>query len=268
MDKPIKSGIIAEVLDSTHASFKKGEFVFGNLDWKEYQASNGDGLTKIDKTVSPLTSYLGVLGMTGLTAYLGLTEIGIPKSGETLVVSGAAGAVGSIVGQIGKIMGCMVVGITGSNPKSELLKSKFKFDQAINYKTTPDLSEAIQKACPNGVDIYFDNVGGEISDAVLENINKHARLPVCGYISLYNETKQPMGPRLQPIILTKSATMRGFIVGDFSAKFPVARKQLTTWLQEGKLTYAETIVHGFENIPQAFIDLFEGKNDGKMIVKI
>jgi len=266
--KPIQSGIIAEVTNSAHNEFKKGDFVFGNLEWKEYQLSTGKGLNKLNAKVSELSHYLGILGMTGLTAYLGLTEIGIPKAGETLVVSGAAGAVGSVVGQIGKIMGCIVIGITGSEEKAALLKSKFKFDKAINYKTTPDLKEAIQNACPKGVDIYFDNVGGEISDAVLANINKHARLPVCGYISDYNSTKVPVGPRIQPIILTKSATMTGFIIGDFSAKFPAAMKQLATWLREGKLTYSETIVEGFENIPQAFIDLFDGKNKGKMIVKV
>ena len=266
--KPINSGIIAEVIDSTHSKFKKGDFISGNLDWAEYQLSNGLGLNKLDANISELTPCLGILGMTGLTAYLGLTEIGKPKAGETIVVSGAAGAVGSVVGQIGKIMGCNVVGITGSDKKAELIKSKFKFDNAINYKTTLNLGEAILNACPNGVDIYFDNVGGEISDAVLANINKHARLPVCGAISLYNNKNISLGPRLQSILLTKSATMSGFIVGDFSAKFHVAMKQLTIWFKEGKLTYAETIVEGFDNIPQAFIDLFDGKNEGKMIVKI
>jgi hypothetical protein len=266
--KPLQSGIIAEVLDSTHSEFKKGDFVSGILEWKEYQVSNGKGLKKVDQNVSSLSSYLGILGMTGLTAYLGLTEIGAPKAGETLVVSGAAGAVGSIVGQIGKIIGCFVVGITGSDEKAELLKSKFNFDDAINYKTATNLSNAIQNTCTKGVDVYFDNVGGEISDAVLANINKYARLPVCGTISHYNDTKVPIGPRVQPILLTKSAMMRGFIVGDFSVKFPAAISQLAIWLKEGKLTYTETIVYGFENIPQAFIDLFDGKNKGKMIVKI
>jgi NADPH-dependent curcumin reductase CurA len=266
--KPIQSGIIAEVIDSTHSEFTKGDFVSGMLEWKEYQISDGKGLKKVDQNISALSSYLGILGMTGITAYLGLIEIGAPKAGETIVVSGAGGAVGSVVGQIGKILGCTVVGITGSDEKAELLKSKFKFDNAINYKTSPDLSKAIKNACPNGVDIYFDNVGGEISDAVLANINKHARLPVCGAISLYNETKVPVGPRIQTILLTKSAMMRGFIVGDFASKFPEAARQLAVWLKEGKLTYSETIVYGFENIPQAFLDLFEGKNEGKMIVKI
>jgi len=266
--KPIQSGIIAEVIDSTHSEFTKGDFVSGILEWKEYQISDGKGLKKVDQNISALSSYLGILGMTGITAYLGLIEIGAPKKGETIVVSGAAGAVGSVVGQIGKILGCTVIGITGSDKKAELLKSKFKFDSAINYKTVPDLNMAIRNTCPKGVDIYFDNVGGEISDAVLANINKHARLQVCGAISLYNETKVPVGPRIQTILLTKSATMRGFIVGDFSSKFPEAIKQLAVWLKEGKLTYAETIVSGFDNIPQAFLDLFDGKNEGKMIVKI
>jgi hypothetical protein len=268
LNEPMQSGIIAEVTQSQNAGFRKGDFVMGNLEWKEYQTSNGKYLQKVDVSTAKLSSYLGILGMTGLTAYLGLTEIGMPKKGETLVVSGAGGAVGSVVGQIGKLLGCKVVGITGSDEKVTLLKSKFSFDEAINYKTTPDLKEAVKNACPKGVDIYFDNVGGEISDAVLANINKYARLPVCGAISLYNETKVPLGPRLQPIILTKSATMRGFIVGDFSEKFPAATKQLTSWLGDKKLTYSETIVEGFENIPQAFLDLFEGKNQGKMIVKI
>jgi hypothetical protein len=268
LNEPVQSGIIAEVIDSNHAEFKKGDFVMGNLEWKEFQISNGKGLNKVDSDYSELTPYLGVLGMTGITAYLGLTEIGIPKKSETLVVSGAAGAVGSVVGQIGKILGCTVVGITGSDEKVEILKSKFKFDNAINYRTEPDLQKAVHEACPKGVDIYFDNVGGEISDAVLANINKYARLPVCGAISLYNETTMPVGPRLQPILLTKSATMRGFIVGDFSEKFPLAIKQLATWLKQGKLTYSETVIYGFRNILQAFIDLFEGKNEGKMIVKV
>ena len=268
LNKAIQSGIIAEVQVSNHSKFRKGDFLTGNLDWKEYQISNGQGLHKVDENEVKLSAYLGVLGMTGLTGYLGLTEIGLPKKGETLFISGAAGAVGTIVGQVGKLLGCKVVGITGSDEKVTLLTSKFKFDSAINYKTTPDLQEAIKNASPNGVDIYFDNVGGEISDAVLANINKHARLPVCGAISLYNDTKVALGPRLQPIILTKSATMRGFIVADFSDKFQEASKQLTAWLKEDKITFTETIVEGFDNIPQAFIDLFEGKNEGKMIVKV
>ena len=268
LNMPIQSGIVAEVIDSNNSGFKKGDFISGTLDWKEYQVSTGKGLNKVNADVANLSAYLGILGLTGLTAYLGLVKIGSPKAGETIVVSGAAGAVGSIVGQIGKILGCKVVGITGTDEKVEILKSKFNFDYAINYKTTPDLRAAINNTCQDGVDIYFDNVGGKISDAVLANINKNARIPICGAISLYNETKPPVGPRIQPIILGKSAMMRGFIVSDFSEKFSAIIKQLTSWLKEGKLTYSETIVEGFDNIPQAFLDLFEGKNEGKMIVKI
>jgi len=268
LNKPIQSGVIAEVIDSKHADFKKGDFVSGNLNWSEYQTSNGKGLHKVSSSDAKLSNYLGILGMTGLTAYLGLIKIGLPKEDETIVVSAAGGAVGTVVGQIGKLMGCKVVGITGSDEKVALLTSTFKFDHAINYKTTKDLKEAVKSACPEGVDIYFDNVGGEISDAVLANINKYARLPVCGAISSYNKTEVPLGPRLQPIILTKSATMKGFIIGDLSEHFPSATKQLTAWLNENKISFSETIIEGFDNIPQAFIDLFEGKNKGKMIVNI
>ncbi len=179
LHKVIQSGIIAEVTQSKNSAFNVGDFVAGNLDWKEYQISRGQGLQKIIADKVKISAYLGVLGMTGLTAYVGLTEIGIPKTGETLVVSSAAGAVGTIVGQVGKLLGCKVVGIIGSDEKVALLTSKFKFDYAINYKTTPNLVEAIKKVCSNGVDIYFDNVGGEISDAVLTNINRvHSKSPI------------------------------------------------------------------------------------------
>lgn len=265
---PIQSGIVAEVTESNHPDFKKGNFVSGNLDWREIQVSDGKGLTVVDKDAASLSAYLGILGMTGLTAYLGLTEIGKPQKGETLVVSGAAGAVGSVVGQIGKILGCKVVGIAGSEKKIALLKDKFGFDEAINYKTTKDMKQAIKDAAPDGVDIYFDNVGGEISDAVLASINKFGRIPVCGAISLYNNTEVSVGPRVQPILVKNSALMQGFIVSNFADKFPEAIKSLTAWLKEGKLNYTETIVEGFDQIPQAFIDLFEGKNEGKMIVRV
>ncbi|MBB6501974.1 NADP-dependent oxidoreductase [Pedobacter cryoconitis] len=268
LHQPVQSGIIAEVVTSDIPGFSKGDFVSGNLQWKEYQVSNGKGLSKVDQAIAPLSAFLGVLGMTGLTAYLGLIEIGKPKAGETLVISGAAGAVGSIVGQIGKILGCRVVGIAGSDEKTTLLKTRFGFDEAINYKTTKQMDEAIATACPDGVDIYFDNVGGEISDAVMANLNRFARVPVCGSISTYNTTEVQTGPRLQTILVTKSVLMQGFIVGQFADKAPQAIDQLAKWVKEEKLHYTETIVNGFKNIPAAFLDLFEGKNEGKMIVKI
>lgn len=268
LGEPIQSGIIAEVIESQHPDFKKGEFVNGLLNWSEYQASNGQGLTKVDPEAAPLSAYLGMLGMPGLTAYLGLMEIGKPRKNETLVVSGAAGAVGSVVGQIGKIKGCHVVGIAGSDAKTEMLKNEFSFDEAINYKTTKNMRKAIAKACPNGVDVYFDNVGGEISDGVMMNINQFARIPICGAISQYNEKQMSTGPRLQSVLLINRALMQGFIVHDFSSKFPEAIKQLSQWYAEGKLKLKETVIEGFENIPDAFIGLFEGENMGKMVVKI
>jgi len=268
LQKPISSGIVAEVLESNNAAYTKGDYVSGLLEWKEFQKSEGKGLLKVDPAKAPLSAYLGVLGMTGLTAYLGLTEIGKPKKGETLVVSGAAGAVGSIVGQIGKLLGCRVVGIAGTDEKAEMLKAKYGFDAAINYSTTANMKEAIATACPDGVDVYFDNVGGEITDGVLANINQLARIIICGSISVYNETSLPMGPRVETTLIKNSALMQGFIVSNYAAKFPEAINQLSNWLQAGKLTYSETIIDGFDQIPQAFIGLFEGQNNGKMIVKI
>jgi NADPH:quinone reductase len=238
------------------------------LAWKETQISNGDGLMKVDPNKAPLSAYLGVLGMTGLTAYLGLTEIGKPKKGETLVVSGAAGAVGSTVGQIGKILGLRVVGIAGTDEKVEMLKSEFGYDEAINYNTTENMTKAIAEACPKGVDIYFDNVGGEISEAVLFNINKFSRTVVCGAISMYNKTSLPQSISVQPFLIKKSSLMQGFVIFDFADKHPAGVQQLAEWLKDDKLTYTETIREGFDNIPQAFLDLFEGKNKGKMVVKL
>ncbi len=268
LNKPISSGIVAEVIASNNEKFRKGDFVSNLLEWKEYQTSTGEGLQKLDPSIQPLSAYLGIIGMTGMTAYTGLTQIGKPKAGETIVVSGAAGAVGSVVGQIGKILGCRVIGIAGSDEKVEMLKSKFGFDEAINYNTTKDISKAIADAAPKGVDIYYDNVGGPISDAVHTSLNQFARVIVCGAISLYNATELPMGPRLEGLLIKKSVLMQGFIVSNFSDKFAEGAQQLGQWLKEGKLTYEETVAEGFDSIPQAFIDLFTGKNTGKMIVKV
>ncbi|EGV44758.1 NADP-dependent oxidoreductase [Bizionia argentinensis JUB59] len=268
LNKPIHSGVIAKVLKSKNDQFSAGDYVSGMLDWKTKQVSKGDGLLKVDKNKAPLSAYLGILGMTGVTAYCGLTQIGKPKAGETLIVSGAAGAVGSVVGQIGKILGLTVIGIAGTDEKVAMLKSKFGFDAGINYNTTKDMKAAIAKAAPNGVDIYYDNVGGPISDAVLFSINKFARIINCGAISVYNNTETPTGISVQPFLVKNSALMQGFIVSNFEEKFPEAIKHLSEWLAEEKLTYTETIVHGFDNIPKAFIDLFDGKNKGKMVVEI
>ncbi len=268
VNKPIKSLVVAEVLESKHDDYKKGDHVSGMLDWKEVQVAKADEMMKVDKEKAPLSAYLGILGMTGLTAYLGLTEIGKPKEGETLLVSGAAGAVGSTVGQIGKILGLRVVGIAGTDEKVAMLKEEFGFDAGINYNTTENMKEAIKKTCPDGVDVYFDNVGGDISDAVLFNINKFSRTVVCGAISVYNETSIPQSTSVHPFLIKKSSLMQGFVISDFADKHPQGVQQLSKWLQEEKLTYTETVEEGFENIPQAFLDLFEGKNKGKMVVKV
>ncbi len=266
--EPMRSGIIAEVIETNNSEYRQGEYITGMLNWAEYQISNGEGLVKVDPDVAPLSAYLGILGMPGLTAYLGLMEIGRPQDGETLVVSGAAGAVGIVTGQIGKILGCKVVGIAGSDEKTEMLKKDFGFDDAVNYKTTSNIRKAIAEKCPSGVDVYFDNVGGEISDGVMMNINKFARIIICGAISQYNETRMPTGPRLQSVLLVNSALMKGFLVNDYAGKFPHATGQLTHWLLEGQLKNKETIIEGFENIPKAFIGLFTGTNKGKMVVKV
>ena len=267
IDKPLMGSVIGKVIESKSEKFKVGEVVLGNLPWQKIFIASENQLTKIDTNLAPASYYLGILGMTGLTAYFGLMHIGKPKAGETVVVSGAAGAVGIVVGQIAKIQGCQVVGIAGSDDKINLLKTDFGFDEAINYKTTSDMNKAIAAACPKGVDVYFDNVGGEISDAVINNINFHARIPLCGQISLYNSTETPMGPRLQPMLLTRSVLMQGFIVSNFQAQFPEGISKLAQWVEEGKLKFKETVEQGFENLPKALLGLFSGENTGKMVVK-
>lgn len=268
IDKPLAGTVVAKVVESKSGNFKMGDIVTGMLPWQKEMIAAEKELKLIDTSIAPASHYLGILGMTGLTAYFGLMQIGKPKAGETVVVSGAAGAVGVVVGQIAKIQGCHVVGIAGTDEKIKLLKDEFGFDEAINYKTTPDIKKAIATACPKGVDIYFDNVGGEISDAVISNINFHARIPLCGQISLYNTTEIPMGPRIQPMLLTRSVLMQGFIVGNFKDQFPEGIKQLAQWVKTGQLKFSETIVHGFENLPSALLGLFKGENTGKMIVEV
>jgi len=267
LNEPLTGGVVAKVTESKSDSFTAGDYVLGALPWRENCIASVKDIHQIDATVAPASYYLGVLGMTGLTAYTGLMQIGKPKSGETVVVSGAAGAVGMVVGQIAKIQGCRVIGIAGSDEKTKMLKEDFGFDQAINYKTNPDLEKAIAEACPDGIDIYFDNVGGVISDAVIGHMNFHSRIPLCGQISLYNNTLMATGPRLQPMLLTRSILMQGFIVSDYENLFPDAIQHLAQWIKEGKLKFTETIIHGFDQLPAALLGLFSGQNEGKMIVK-
>jgi NADPH:quinone reductase len=268
LNEVISGGIVGEVAQSQTPDFAEGDIVVGNLGWQEYSIADKNQVRKIDSTIAPVTTALGVLGMPGLTAYFGLLYIGQPKEGETVVISGAAGAVGMVVGQIAKIKGCRVVGIAGSDEKNRYLVDELGFDEAINYKTTDNMKDALKKACPNGVDVYFDNVGGEISDAVMKLLNFNARIPLCGQISLYNLEKQDVGPRVQTQLLIKSAMMQGFIVSNYSAHFKEGATQLAQWVAEGKIKYTENIVEGFENIPKAFLGLFSGENLGKQLVKV
>ncbi|MEC2401125.1 NADP-dependent oxidoreductase [Bacillus subtilis] len=269
LDEALSGGVIAEVV-SDGDQLKKGDIVIGNLSWQEFSAVSESALRKIDTSLAPASAYLGILGMTGLTAYFGLLDIGRPKESETVVVSGAAGAVGSTVGQIAKIKGARVVGIAGSDEKIDYLKQELQFDEAINYKTAGDIQKALQAACPDGVDVYFDNVGGPISDAVMNLLNEFARIPVCGAISSYNAESEAddMGPRVQSKLIKTKSLMQGFIVSDYSDRFSEGAKQLAEWLKAGKLHYEETITEGFENIPDAFLGLFKGENKGKQLIKV
>lgn len=268
LGKPISGGVIAKVLKSHSTNFKENDIVTGLLPWQLHSIASENSIVKIDTSIAPASYFLGILGMPGLTAYFGLMHIGKPQTGETVVVSGAAGAVGIVVGQIAKLNGCHVVGIAGSDEKAKLLKKEFGFDEVINYKTCTNLKKAIADACQKGVDIYYDNVGGETSDAVIANINFNARIVLCGQIALYNSTEIPMGPRLQPMLLTRSVLMQGFIIGNYQSQFGEGSKHLSKWVQEGKLKYKETIVKGFDKLPSALLGLFEGDNIGKMIVEV
>lgn len=267
LDEPIVGAVIATVKESKSSGFKKGDTVMGMLPWRQKIIAKAGEIRKVDTSLAPASYYLGILGMTGLTAYFGLLHIGKPKQGETVVVSGAAGAVGIVVGQLAKIKGCRVVGIAGTDEKIELLKNDYGFDEGINYKTIENMKQAIGEACPDGVDIYFDNVGGEISDAVISNINFHARIPLCGQISLYNAKEIPMGPRLQPMLLTRSVLMQGFIVSNFQEQFGEGITALAQWVKSGDLKFTETVVEGFDKLPEALLGLFSGDNTGKMVVK-
>jgi NADPH-dependent curcumin reductase CurA len=268
INEVLNGGVVAEVIESKSSNFVKGDFVVGNLGWQDYSIAGEKEVRKINPEIAPVSTALGVLGMPGLTAYFGFLDIGKPKQDETVVISGAGGAVGTVVGQIAKIRGCRVVGIAGSEKKTKYLIDELGFDFAINYRTTSDLKKELNEVCPDGVDIYFDNVGGDISDAVLSLINNNARIVLCGQISLYNEKHIPMGPRIQPQLLTHSAVMKGFIVRNYADRFNEGISQLAVWLKEKKLKYAENIVEGLENAPKAFIGLFTGENLGKQLVKV
>lgn len=268
LNEALAGGVVGEIVESKSAHFQKGDFVVGMLPWQEYSVAKEKEVRTIDPDVAPISTYLSILGMTGLTAYFGLMDIGQPKEGETVVVSGAAGAVGSVVGQIAKIQGAHVVGIAGSDEKVSYLTDTLGFDEGINYKTTDNIYKTLKEACPNGIDVYFENVGGEIGDAALSLLNKHARIPVCGSISSYNKTDRDLGPRVQSRLIKSSALMKGFVVNDYNDRFKEGATKLGEWLSQGKLQYEETITEGLDNVTDAFLGLFQGKNIGKQLVKI
>ncbi|QDT48064.1 Putative NADP-dependent oxidoreductase YfmJ [Symmachiella dynata] len=272
--EPVKLGdvmvgeAVGKVVESKHPKFDVGDIVAGSIGWQEYCVTDGKDIRKVRTGNQPVSAALGVLGMPGLTAYFGLLEIADPAAGETVVVSGAAGAVGSTVGQIAKIRGCRVVGIAGTDEKVAYLTDELGFDAAFNYKTTKDYVAKLAELCPEGIDVYFDNVGGPITDAVFPLLNKHARVSVCGQISQYNATKLEQGPRLLWKLIEKQARVEGFLVFQFIDKFRTAMVDLAHWVEEGQLKYRENIEEGLENAPKIFLGLFDGENIGKQLVRV
>lgn len=267
IDEVMRAGGVGRVLASRHAGFKEGDCVYGTLGIQEYTTLDGKALRKIDPDAAPLTVYLSALGAVGMTAYFGLLDVGRPQPGETVVVSGAAGAVGSLVGQIAKIKGCRVVGIAGGATKCEYLTRELGFDAAIDYKSD-DVRKALREHCPKGIDVYFDNVGGEILDTVLAQIALHARIVICGAISQYNSTTGVRGPANYMSLLVNRASMQGMLVFDYVDRYPEGMKQMAEWLAAGKLKSREDIVRGLETFPDTLLKLFKGENLGKLVLQV
>jgi len=261
----MRAGTVGRVIASNDPGIAVGEHVLGTLGVQEYAVAKAKGLTKVDPTLVPLPVYLGTLGMPGMTAYFGLLDVGKPKAGDTVVVSGAAGAVGQVVGQIAKIKGCRVVGIAGGQDKCDYLRS-IGFDAAIDYKHE-DVKAALRQQCPKGVDVYFDNVGGEILDAVLTQLAMHARIVICGAISQYNET-QITGPRNYLSLLVHRASMTGMVVFDYASRYGEAAREMAGWMASGQLKTREDVVEGLETFPETLLKLFKGENTGKLVLKV
>jgi hypothetical protein len=259
-------GTVSEVVESRHREFKAGDLVQGYDGWQTHAVSSGFGVRRLDPALAPISTALGVLGMPGMTAYVGLLDIGQPKAGETVVVSAASGAVGAVVGQLAKLRGCRAVGIAGSKDKCAYVVDELGFDACVNYKTD-GLVPTLSAACPKGVDVYFENVGGAVTDAVVQLLNPFARIPLCGLISMYNATAPAPGPSWRAL-LTNRVLVRGFIVSDHLDRMPAFLAECTGWVREGRLKFREDIVDGLENAPRAFIGLLEGKNFGKMLVRV
>jgi len=258
---------VGEVVASNHPDYKPGDHVSGPLGVQDYFTGEPQGLHKIDPSLAPLPRYLSALGMTGMTAYFALLEVGQPKAGDTVVISGAAGAVGSIVGQIAKLKGCHVVGIAGGAEKCQYLKDELGFDGVIDYKAE-DVLAGLKRECPKGVDVYFDNVGGEILDAVLTRINLKARIVICGAISQYNNKEAVKGPANYLSLLVNRARMEGFVVFDHAKDYGKAAQEIAGWLAAGKVKSKEDVVEGLETFPETLLKLFSGENFGKLVLKV
>jgi NADPH-dependent curcumin reductase len=263
----MRAGAVGEVIESNHPKFARGEHVVGVLGVQEYALSNGKGLTKVDPKLAPLPVYLGTLGMPGMTAYFGLLDVGEAKAGDTVVVSGAAGAVGTVVGQVAKIKGCRVVGIAGGADKCKWIVDELGFDAAIDYKHE-DVKKKLKEYCPKGINVYFDNVGGEILDAALTQLAMHARIVICGAISQYNNTTPVKGPSNYLSLLVNRATMKGMVVFDYASRYGEAAREMAGWMAAGKLKSREDIVEGLETFPDTLLKLFKGENTGKLVLKV
>ena len=268
----MEGGTISRVEASQNRDFAIGDVVLSYSGWQRYSLSGGAGLTKLGRNMSHPSLALGVLGMPGFTAYMGLLDIGEPKPGETVVVAAASGAVGSVVGQIAKVKGCRAVGIAGGADKCRFVVEVLGFDACVDHRS-PDFAELLSAACPKGIDVYFENVGGAVFDAVLPLLNARARVPLCGLIANYNDTQLPSGPDrlglLTRTLLTKRIKMQGFIVfSDYGDRYAEFLKQMTPWVADGTIKFREDIVDGLENAPEAFIGLLQGKNFGKLIVRV
>ncbi len=263
----MRAGGVGRVIASKHSGFAVGDHVSGAVGVQEYAALDGAQLTKIDPNVAPLPTFLNTLGMPGMTAYFGLLDVGQPKPGETVVVSGAAGAVGATVGQIAKIKGCRAVGIAGGAAKCRYLVDELGFDAAIDYKAG-DTRKSLRTQCPSGVDVYFDNVGGDILDLVLAVLRRHARVVLCGAISQYNNTTPIKGPSNYLSLLVNRARMEGMVVFDYADRFPQAAREIAAWIAAGKLKSREDIVEGLETFPETLLKLFSGENFGKLVLKV
>ena len=267
----IVGGTVSEVVESNLAGFAPGDIAVTHSGWQEYALSDGKGVRKLDPALAPISTGVGVLGMPGFTAYVGLLEHGRPKPGETVVVSAASGAVGAVVGQIAKIKGCRVVGVAGTKEKCDYVVDELGFDACVSHRD-PELAASLAAACPNGIDVYFENVGGKVFEAILPLLNPFSRMPVCGLIAHYNDTEPPAGPNMAPAVmrtvLTRKLAIRGFIQSDHLEHMPDFLKDVGGWIREGRLKYREDVVDGLDNAVAAFQGLLQGKNFGKLLVRV